>query len=132
MSETTDMVKQMRPYEVEVRGLGTSTYNAASAAAAKYAAYCSDAFDHLTFKEFLGICSARLCRHDVPDGYDRLRQYYPSCCIPAPGTRIKAEGFTGTVLPALRSTQYVIFQPDGQTREARVHPASVALLMAEA
>lgn len=118
----------LRVYEVEVWGHGIGRYNAKSSGGAKYQAYLSDAFCHLTFKEFLGICSARLHKGIVDDGYSRLRQYYPSCCIPAPGTRIKAEGLTGTVLPALRSTSYVVFQPDGQNREAHVHPASVALL----
>jgi hypothetical protein len=122
-----EAAKQLRVYDVEVWGAGIGRYNATSSGAAKYAAYLSDAFCHLTFKEFLGISSARLHRDPVNDGYARLRQYYPDCCIPEPGARIKAEGLTGTVLPALRSTQYVVFQPDGQTREAFVHPASVTL-----
>lgn len=121
-------MKSLKVYEVKVRGYGIGFYNAASSGAAKYSAYLNDAFSHLTFKEFLSVCSARLHRDPVNDGYGRLRQHYPDCCIPEPGSRIKAEGLTGTVLPALRSTNYVVFQPDGQTREACVHPASVALI----
>lgn len=117
----------MKVYAVEVWGLGIGLVHAKSSGAAKYSAFLSDAFSHLTFKEFLSISSARLHNGPLDDGYARLRQYYPSCCIPAPGARIKAEGLTGTVLPALRSTNYVVFQPDGQDREAFVHPASVTL-----
>lgn len=120
----------LKVYAVEVWGLGIGLYNAKSSGGAKYSAFLSDAFSHLTFKEFLGVCSARIHRDPVDDGYARLRQHYPDACIPAPGTRVKAEGLTGTVLPALRSTQYVIFQLDGQAREAFVHPDSVELLSA--
>lgn len=121
----------MRCYCVTVHGWGSGLYHAESAGAAKYDAFLSDAFSHMRFSEFIRIAHAKLAR-PASDGYARLRLQYPSACIPEPGARIKAEGLTGTVLPALRSTSYVVFQPDGQSREAMVHPLSVSLLTAEA
>lgn len=122
----------MRCYCVTVHGWGSSLYHAESAGGAKYAAFLSDAFSHMTFFEFIKIAHAKLAK-PTSDGYARLRLQYPTACIPEPGARIKAEGFTGTVLPALRLTSYVVFQPDGQkSREALVHPLSVSLLTAEA
>ena len=118
----------MRVYEVTVRGYGAQRYNATSASKARYSAYLSDVFCDMPFRDFLKIASVRSAGA-VPDGYTRLREYYRDCVIPSPGTRIIAEGLKGTVLPALRSTNYVVFQPDGQDREAFVHPKSVQLLV---
>lgn len=114
-------------YEITVDGYGTILRNAKSPASAKYDAFLSDAFSHMTFKNFLKIANARKAKGEVSGGYEQLRRDYPSSVIPEPGTRITAEGLTGTVLPALGPTNYVVFQPDGQDREARVHPMSVAL-----
>lgn len=116
----------MKVYCVTVPGYGSALYHARTPSAARYEAYLSDAFSHLTFREFVGLAGVRRAA-PAGDGYARLRQQYPDAVIPEPGTKIRAEGLTGTVLPALRSTSYVIFQPDGQAREAMVHPASVAL-----
>lgn len=120
----------MQLFEVTVRGFGANLVHAKSRSAAKYDAYLSDAFSGMTFREFLGIVGVRRAGAPADDGYGRLRQHYPDACIPAPGTRIRAEGLTGTVLPALRPTSYVVFEPDGQGREAFVHPMSVELLEA--
>ena len=118
----------MRVFEVTVKGYGSEKFNAVSAAAAKYDAYLSsDVFCDMPFGDFIKIARVRLAALSG-DGYKHLRESYPRACIPAPGTKIKAEGLIGTVLPALRPTSYVIFQPDGQDREAHVHPMSVALL----
>ena len=122
-----EKVRRIRVYDVEVRGYGTGAVLAASPSKARYSAYLSDAFDHLTFGQFLKLCSVRLAPIQPGDGYERLRSQYPFCCIPNPGTRIRAEGYTGTVLPAVRATSYVIFQPDGKEHEVRVHPMSVEL-----
>lgn len=124
MSETRPMLV----FEVEVDHFGIGLVHAATAAKARYEAYLSDAFSHWTFREFLTHVKVRKAPDPESDGYERLRQQYPDAVIPKPGTRITAERLTGTVLPALRPTSYVVFQPDGQEREAFVHPMSVALL----
>lgn len=121
------MPRQMRVYKVTVQGYGSETFLATSNGGAKYVAYCCDAFSHLTFKDFLKRCSARLEAASEDDGYGDLRRYYPTATIPAPGTRIHAEGLTGVVLPAVRRTNYVSFQPDGEERIANVHPLSVRI-----
>lgn len=117
----------MQVYEVEVAGYGSKLVNAVSAAAAKYDAFLCDAFSHMKFFDFIKITVARKVPAPASDGYETLRRNYPSACIPKPGTRIEAEGLTGVVLPALKPTSYVLFQPDGSSRVAIVHPASVAL-----
>jgi len=105
--------------------------NAKSASAARYAAYLSNAFGDITFAAFLKMTTVHRAQ-PLTDGYGWLRRQYPAACIPEPGTRIKAEGLTGTVLPCLRPCAYLVFEPDGQEREAFVHPMSVALLKEEA
>tara|TARA_R110000787_G_scaffold3148_4_gene12646 strand:- start:39019 stop:39408 length:390 start_codon:yes stop_codon:yes gene_type:complete len=122
------MSKTMEIYEVSVQGFGTRLIHATSSAKAKYDAYLSDVFSDMQFRDFLKIVSARKHHGVVPDGYTRLREQYPSAIIPAPGTRIAAEGMRGTVLAAVRPTAYVVFQPDLMEREAFVHPMSVQLL----
>lgn len=122
------MSKTMEIYEVSVQGFGTRLIHATSSAKAKYDAYLSDVFSDMQFRDFLKIVSARKHHGVVPDGYTHLREQYPSAIIPAPGTRIAAEGMRGTVLCAVRPTAYVVFQPDLMEREAFVHPMSVQLL----
>lgn len=120
-------VRPIRLYEVTVAGFGAGKVLAASPSKARYAAYRGDAFEHLTFGHFQKLCRVRLASGDHSDGYERLRSQYPSCAIPAPGTRIKAEGYTGTMLPSPGPTNYVVFQPDARENEVRVHPMSVEL-----
>ncbi|WP_417491833.1 hypothetical protein [Maricaulis sp.] len=131
MSDASNTVtaRPMRRYDVTVGIDGTFTVLAATRSKAVYELFLDwSEWGDMTFGDFLRRCSARLAASQpASDGYERLRTYYPGAIIPAPGTRITAEGLTGTVLPALRSTQYVIFQPDGLEREALVHPASVQL-----
>ena len=120
-------VRAIRLYEVTVDGYGVGKVLAASPAKARYAAYRNDAFDQFTFRQFQNICRVRLARPSDSDGYERLRSQYPACVIPAPGTRIKAEGHVGTTLPPAGPTSYVVFQPDGKEYEVHVHPLSVEL-----
>lgn len=123
-------VRPLRQYEVTVEGYGSARYRAASRGKAMYEAYLSDAFSHLTFGEFMKIANARAAHPATDcgcDGYTRAREQYPDATIPKPGTRIKAEGLTGVVLRPSGPTCYVHFQPDGEEREAFVHPLSVQL-----
>ena len=125
------MGKPIRLYEVEVQGYGTGNVLAASPSKARYSAFLSDAFGHLTFGRFQKMTRVRLACPTASDGYAWLRSQYPNCTIPKPGTRIKAEGYAGTMLPAPHRTNYVIFQPDGKDHEVRVHPMSVKLESAD-
>jgi hypothetical protein len=115
---------------VTVDGYGTATFLATSSGGAKWSAFCNDVFGHLTFKDFLKICQARLSPHRNDDGYDDLRKRYPFATIPRPGSLIEAEGLHGRVLSAIEPVNYVAFQVDGHERIARVHPLSVRLVEA--
>lgn len=123
--------RQIRVWSVTVEGYGSANFNAVSRGKAMAEAWRSSAFDGWSFKEFIQRARCKLAPSLADDGYGPLRQSYPDCCIPKPGTRISAEGLTGTVLPAVEPTSYVIFQVDGREDFSCVHPASVATLTQE-
>lgn len=124
-------MSDIRRYEVSVDGFARQYYYALSPAQARYDCFLSykSAYEETTFKEFLKRSSIRRCEllHPEDDGYANLRRNYPNACIPKPGTRIKAEGYTGIVLAAHSAVNYVQFFSDQHRKKVNVHPSSVEL-----
>lgn len=119
-----------RTYEVTVPGYGTEMVAAKSAAGARYRAYL-DAFDGLTFAEFLRLgVTVRLVRGAIGpgrDGYAYIRRTYGVDVRIGDTVRLRNEGgASGALCPVIypgSSTAHVHVIFDGQP--VIVHPLHV-------
>lgn len=121
-------------YEVEVSGYGTAIHTGKSSGQARAEAFRSDAFSHLTFRQFLGISRVRRVRTPLTDdGYGYVRRAYD--VSPHIGQRVRLQnegsywnGRLGTVIYPGPSTAHVRVVMDGESIPVSVHPLNVVLL----
>lgn len=127
--------KRWRTYRVQVGSYGSEMIAAKSRSQAVANAWRSDAFSHLSFKEFLTHLRPRAyVVKDLPkhnDGYSYVRRVYG--VDPTIGQRVTVKdegswnGKLGTVVFPGPSTAHVHVVFDGLNHALIVHPSSVVL-----
>ena len=126
-------------YDVTVQGYGTAPIPEASRGRALAAAWRSDAFANLTFRNFLMVAKATLrTEPPVPDGYDYIRASYGLDIRLGSAVTLVAvgehhDGLEGVVVyPGSASTAHIRVMVDGHDRPLIVHPSEVVLKCASA
>lgn len=118
-------------YDVTVQGYGTEVMTARSASAVRAAAWRSDAFRHISFGDFMGMCRVKARTEPLAsDGYDYVRSHYG--VNPQVGQRVRLPATCGgepdregaVVYPG-QSTACIHVLVDGRNHSSLFHPSDV-------